>query len=63
MERHMKSSLDSIGLFIKQVKQHAEILTDLLSQGWDPQQGVDLIERCIVSTNMLSGSTAVMGSP
>jgi chemotaxis protein histidine kinase CheA len=57
----MKSSLDSIGLFIKQVKQHAEVLTELLSNGLDPKQVSDLMEQCIVSTNMLSGSTTVMG--
>ena len=39
----MKSSLDSIGLLIKQVKQHAEVLTELLSNGLDPEQALKLM--------------------
>ncbi|NIM20648.1 MAG: response regulator [Candidatus Latescibacteria bacterium] len=57
----MKPALDSLGLFIAQVKQHAAALTELLTKGSSVDQASDLMERCIVSTTMLAGSTSVMG--
>ncbi len=57
----MKSKLDSKGLFVYQMKQHMGALTELLAGGLDGTTAPNLVEKCILSTNMLAGSTSLIG--
>lgn len=58
----MESGIDSTSLFIDQIRQHANALTDVLCDGRNGEQEADdLMEKCIRSTRMLAGSTLIMG--
>jgi len=58
----MESSYDSNSLFIDQIRQHADALTDVLSNGRNGENGItDLMEACIRSTRMIAGSALIMG--
>jgi len=52
--------MDSKTLFVKQVRSHASTLTDLLSSENGAVAPDDIMERCIVCTRMLTGTTSLM---
>jgi CheY-like chemotaxis protein len=57
----MGSNIDSTSLYIDQVRQHGNTLTEALSNGRNGEHGnPDLMEKCIRSTQMMAGSSLIV---
>lgn len=57
----MNVQLDTVKLFVKQMRGHSAVLIDILSSETTAAAPASVMDRCVLGTRMLAGTSSLMG--